>query len=399
MSTFTLNYRLEIPAFDATGWDVPMKATLNSIDSILAQFNAGINLQGLWLNSTPYAAGMSVIDGLTGQIWACGITHTSSASPTTFATDRTNNPTFWTNITNPAATAAQSATASAGSAAAALVSQTAAGVSASAASASAIAAAASATGATNTSNALLAAYSMPLNRPTTINTSVTVLQTNPGARVDSTKTVVITLGGGGMAKSTAGTWVAGNANNGMGTGLTIGNNTWYYVFLATIAGATDVFFDTSITAANKPASTTAFVRIGSFRTNGSAQIISFIQNENEFILNTPVNCFNAVFGVTTAITESLSAAVPPIAGVKAKMSGLVFDSVASSVIYLSGLNQADVAPTVALAATAINGPVNSYGSFSGVQIVVDGTSQIRARVSTATATALGTVLSYIDPFV
>jgi hypothetical protein len=133
MTTLTINYRFTIPDYDSTGWDVAMKNNLVSIDALLGQFNTGISLQGVWVNGTAYVAGISVIDGVTGNIWACGVTNTSIAFPGLFATDRTNNPSWWTNITNPAITAASSANASAASANASAASALAASVSASSA--------------------------------------------------------------------------------------------------------------------------------------------------------------------------------------------------------------------------------------------------------------------------
>lgn len=68
----------------------------------------------------------------------------------------------------------------------------------------------------------------------------------------------------------------------MGAGLTIANSTWYHVFAIINTGAADAYFDTSITAANKPASTTYFRRIGSFLTDGSARILAFFQTGDQF---------------------------------------------------------------------------------------------------------------------
>ena len=49
----------------------------------------------LWANSTVYAIGKGVISPDDGWVYACGIAHTSSASPTTFAQDKNNNPGRW----------------------------------------------------------------------------------------------------------------------------------------------------------------------------------------------------------------------------------------------------------------------------------------------------------------
>ena len=111
--------------------------------------------------------------------------------------------------------------------------------------------------------------------------STTTMTVAAGQAMSSDGTTMMFLASA-MTKSTAGTWVAGNNQNGMGTGLTIANTTWYYVFEILNAGAIDIYFDTSVTAANAPAGTTKSRRIGSFLTNGSAQIVSFIQNGNRF---------------------------------------------------------------------------------------------------------------------
>lgn len=103
-----------------------------------------------------------------------------------------------------------------------------------------------------------------------------------GVCLDSTNATPIILTTS-WTKKTAGTWASGTGSNGMGSGLTIANNTWYHVFAIIKAGANDVYFDTSISAANAPSGTTAYRRIGSFKTNGSAQIIDFKQIGDEFI--------------------------------------------------------------------------------------------------------------------
>lgn len=397
MATLTLNYRFTLPAYDVPGWDTTVNANFTSIDAILAQFNAGINLQGLWTNSTVYTAGMSVVDGVTGQIWACGITHTSAATPTTFATDRTNNPTYWTNITNPAATAAQSALAAAGSAAAALVSQTAAGVSATA----------SATSATNAANSAITAQNAALSARGYIGGLTlsndggapnTKLDIAAGTCIDSTNATNITLGA--FTKTTAGSWAAGTGNNGMGQGLTIANSTWYHVFAIINAGTPDVYFDTSVSAANKPASTTAFRRIGSFKTNGSAQIIAFSQRGNRFDWGTPVVEFTGTPGVTTAVTQTL-VGIPLGVAVEAILSGSIGDNAATNPgIYISSLLQADVAANGASAITAeIGAPpaVTALAAFAGIRIVTNTSQQIRRRIN-STTTAVNIICDgYVDP--
>lgn len=128
MVAYTANFRLAKPDFNTEGWDTTQNTNWDMIDSILGQFNTGLTIQGVWLNATLYTAGVTVIDSLNGHIWQLSTTYTSGAAPGTFAQDRTANPTFWTDITNPAISAAASAAnalVSANSAAASLTTLTA----------------------------------------------------------------------------------------------------------------------------------------------------------------------------------------------------------------------------------------------------------------------------------
>jgi hypothetical protein len=109
----------------------------------------------------------------------------------------------------------------------------------------------------------------------------TVLDIAAGSASDSTNATAIN--GTAFTKSTAGTWVAGSGNNGMGTGLTIAASTWYHVFAIIKGGSFDVYFDTSATAANAPSGTTAFRYIGSFKTTSGAAIFAFTQYGQKFV--------------------------------------------------------------------------------------------------------------------
>lgn len=125
----------------------------------------------------------------------------------------------------------------------------------------------------------------------------TVLDIAAGSRPDSTFTVQIT--GTAFTKTTGGTWVAGTGNAGMGTGLTIAASTWYHVFAIINSGSYDVYFDTSPTAANAPAGTTAHRYVGSFKTDGSSNILAFIQIGQDFIpISAPLELSGGTVGST-----------------------------------------------------------------------------------------------------
>jgi hypothetical protein len=131
-------------------------------------------------------------------------------------------------------------------------------------------------------------YGLTLSR-----SSATALGIAAGIAMDSTNVVGIKLASA-FTKSTAGAWTVGTGQNGMGNSLTIANNTWYHVFAILNAGVADAYFDTSVSAANKPAGTTYFRRIGSFKTDGSAQIIAFTQTGDLFQWSTEVTDGSAI---------------------------------------------------------------------------------------------------------
>ena len=81
---------------------------MDIIDGAMAQFLSIPNFAGAWINSTNYTVGQILLDPTDSSMRQCLVSHTSAAYPTTFAQDRANNPTYWTNATNvPADYAAQ----------------------------------------------------------------------------------------------------------------------------------------------------------------------------------------------------------------------------------------------------------------------------------------------------
>ena len=112
-----------------------------------------------------------------------------------------------------------------------------------------------------------------VNDTTTPNT---VLDVAACAATDSTGTAAIS--GAAWSKTVSGTFVAGTGSAGMGTGLTVAASTWYHVFAILCSGAYDVYFDTSVAAANKPACAAKFRYIGSVKTDASSHILAFYQS-------------------------------------------------------------------------------------------------------------------------
>jgi hypothetical protein len=221
-------------------------------------------------------------------------------------------------------------------------------------------------------------------------TPTTVLDIAAGACMDSTHATPIV--GGAFTKSTAGSWTAGTGNNGMGSGLTIAISTWYHVFAIINNGVYDVYFDTSVTAANAPASTSAFRRIGSFKTDGSAHILSFVQDGDRFQWAVPLQDITATNPGTSATSYTLS--VPTGLRVGAVVSASVRAAVDAQVAVgiISDLSTTDTGPS---------GTLSNFGTFAALNVastlvisptnltvMTNSSAQVRARINASGATTV-----------
>jgi hypothetical protein len=237
-------------------------------------------------------------------------------------------------------------------------------------------------------NVVLSGYIGGLNLTVATTSTLTAAL---GSAMASNNAAMMTLASG-LTKSTSGAWVAGNNQDGMGAGLTIANNTWYHVFLIVNGSNTDIYFDTSVTAANAPAGTSLTRRIGSFLTNGSAQIISFFQNGNRFDWAVPIN--NVVGTVGSAAGQTATATVPSGVIVEAIMTGNLGDPSGNGLLYVSSLAQTDEAPATAFL-TAEAAPLGTTISWAA-RIITNASQQLRYRVSSTTASLILNTNGWID---
>lgn len=92
--SYTPHFHFTIPDFDQEPWHALLEDTIRALDSAIhdALIAGGATN---WANSTVYAVGHIVLDNTNGSLWVCAVAHTSPASPTTFLSFRTANPTYW----------------------------------------------------------------------------------------------------------------------------------------------------------------------------------------------------------------------------------------------------------------------------------------------------------------
>ena len=101
-------------------------------------------------------------------------------------------------------------------------------------------------------------------------------------------------------------WSVGTNAGGLFSG-SVANDTWYHLFVIydPTNHITDVGFDTSVTAGNRPAAYTKYRRIGSVLTDGSSNILAFKQFNDTFIWGSAPTDQSGAIGAATNITLSV----------------------------------------------------------------------------------------------
>ena len=159
----------------------------------------------------------------------------------------------------------------------------------------------------------------------------------------------------------------------------LANSTWYHVFaIAKADGTMSALASTSVSSPTMPSGYIYKRRIGSFKTDGSAHIIAFSQEGDEFLWSTSVEDVNTNAQSTTAITRTLT--VPT--GVKVRaIIAVQADRIATNgnyTIYVSSPDASD---------EAVSGPGTST-PFSFMQYVTaSGAANPISEVDSATAIA------------
>jgi len=186
-----------------------------------------------------------------------------------------------------------------------------------------------------------------------------------------------------MTKRIDATWSSGSGNGGLASGVSIATNTWYHVHAIVVSGSVDIGFDTSITAANLVAnnSASAFRRIGAVLTDGSSNILNFIQDGDEFIFKAQITNINATAIGTARVTQAVST---PLGVQTRAILGLVAQVASNNNAVRVTLTHPDVTDATPTSQNANNSGENSSdlnGTFaSGTHIVLTNTSsQIAIR--------------------
>jgi hypothetical protein len=208
---------------------------------------------------------------------------------------------------------------------------------------------------------------------------------------------VVSMTGATLVKQIDAAWAAGTAAGGMFTGA-VANSTWYHVHAIRkdSDGSVDYGFDTSVTAANKPAGYTYYRRIGAVLTNGSANINLFNQSGDEFLwLDPPLDVNVATLG---AARTSYAISTPLGVACLAKINALCYKAATSPQVYISCLDQNDEAPNIPNAAplTTLYPAVAGEFAAAVLHVRTNASSQIGARSTSASTDFRIATMGYID---
>ena len=190
-------------------------------------------------------------------------------------------------------------------------------------------------------------------------------------------------------------WAAGTNAGGMFTGA-VGVSTWYHLFLIrkTSDGTIDAGFDTSTTAANKPAGYGTYRRIGSVQTDGSSNIIAFLQSGDLFQRAVPVG----YTGGTNPGTGATLVAIDTPLGIRteALLSGTAI-AVNDFFGLITDPATTDTVPSNVLCHLLVSGTTN-YMPWGPVRVGTNTSSQFRYRLSVSGASTIirFTLTGYYD---
>ncbi len=223
---------------------------------------------------------------------------------------------------------------------------------------------------------------------------------NVGMATDSTQAYLITLAAI-LTKRIDATWAVGDDAGGMNDGETVGNATWYHVHLLynPTTEVVDAGFDTSITAANLLADTaviaagyTKYRRIGSVLTDGSANILNFIQVGDIFRFLVPILDVNVADQSTTYVARTISTPL----GIKVQAFGAIATT-GTRFIHVKPVDASDGTPSTAATPLSTTAEATASSQVSNRWWTLTNTSaQIHTGSERASTVILLTTEGWVD---
>jgi len=210
----------------------------------------------------------------------------------------------------------------------------------------------------------------------------TVINTSAGVANSDDSSTLMSLAA--FTKNANAGWAVGSGNGCLDSGSALAASTWYHLFVIarTDTGVVDQVCSTSATAPTLPSNYTKKRRIGSFKTDGSNNILAFNQLGDEFLWATAKADVTASSPGSTAVLRTLS--VPTGIKVLAKFNiGTQAGTTnLDARVYVTSPDQSDEAVTSStLNAGMIDTGVASQ-VFSQMLVRTNTSAQVRTRNAT-----------------
>jgi hypothetical protein len=204
-----------------------------------------------------------------------------------------------------------------------------------------------------------------------------------------------------LTKQIDAAWSVGDAAGGLDTGAVAANQTYHkHLIKRSDTGVVDALFSLSASAPTMPASYDRKRRLGAVMTDGSANIVAFLQDGDRFILDSPVQDYSVANPGTAAVLRALS--VPTGIELAAIMtSGISFFNSDGNIVSVMVSDPAQPAVTPNSAKYTQYLPGWSGGSRNNValgEFRTNASGQVRTQISYSVANVLleGITHGWID---
>lgn len=233
--------------------------------------------------------------------------------------------------------------------------------------------------ATGGSSSVINNYLTGLTLSRNSGTPTTKIDIAAGYAADSTNAVMMTSSGTLTVDCTA------TGANALDTG-SLANNTWYHVWLIAKADGTVAgLISTSVSSPTMPATYSYKRRLGSVRTNSSAQFIAFTQDGDYFLWAVTLLDVSTTNPGTSAVTSTLT--VPTGVNVHALINAHISASGAAARVLVSDIAMTDIAPSSGAAAPGSTTGGNSAqdGRVGAIVVRTNTSAQVRYRCDSSDA--------------
>jgi len=189
----------------------------------------------------------------------------------------------------------------------------------------------------------------------------------------------------------SGSWVAGNNQNKLDTGVR-GNNTTYHVFVIrkTSDGSGDILFSLSATSPTMPTGYSGSRWIHAIRTDSSGNIIGFLSRGDRMYYKSPIRDIN-LSGQTPGSVSTFSISTPSGIVVEASLYAEIGGD--NTAMYVSSPDATDLTP-IGFGSTYVGGLSLSAGGGSSLEytgqqlnVLTNTSNQVRTRYTGQNAVA------------